>query len=515
MSRHLGHGTFEFSHEDLGPSTWPVRAGAADAPDDIPTEVNAPAGIPTPEPWTTTQLIDWLKTSALPSASHREAAVDMLLRLAEAADGQGDTKCESYCADALVGFVKMMHHEITTGPELVELCLKWLANDVGDVVRAFLKEPVRMQIELIHGLAARVAALSQTPMRTLLTAPGQSASGFSRTTEPLLHTIVTEEAGFAALLLESTEQGRLSSTTAAEYQKNFVTSPQAVSLHEECRLLQASLTETLAMLDKTRAFFYEYSADMEEILQQLLGAADGSGKGTVTKDQVKEIYKEYLVPNNTGSTVTMSPPRWHSNASDRSPDSEDSAGNGGVSLGGEPFSMVCAAIPTDQPERSGTKGTAATRGLIVRLGVLVGGWAASQRTADESMVSSLARQCFAEVTAMSADVAKQGPAGWLGIIDPRCPVVTQFDTLIVHYLNATRRASGNRPGYDKDFRRHASAYRQQLYFFKSVKRGPLKEKCVCNEEIGIICIYPGNASIYTGSPPCTPSPEGLQQARGE
>jgi len=432
----------------------------------------------------------------------------MLLRLAEAADGQADTKCESYCADALVGFVKMMHQGTTTGEELVELCLKWLANDVGDVVRAFWEEPVRAQIELIHGLAARVAALSQTPMRTLLTAPGQSASGFSRTTEPLLHTVVTEETGFAALLLDSMKEGSLEPITDDDYETHFVTSQEAASLHARCGRLQTALAETQLTLTKTRSWFEEYAADMTTNMTELLEQADLSGNETVTKAQVKEIYRRYF-PDDNGSTDTMSPPRARSGAEWRSDDSEDSAGHD-QSLGGESSTVYAAAIPLCTSARRVTKGTAATRGLVLRLGVLVGGWAASQRTADESMVLSLARHCFAEVTAMSADVAKQGPAGWLSIIDPRCPVVTQFDTLIVHYLNATRRASGNRPGYDKDFRRHAGAYRQQLYFFKSVKLGPLKKPCVCNEKTGIICIYPGNASIYPGSPACTSPTEGLQ-----
>jgi hypothetical protein len=167
---------------------------------------------------------------------------------------------------------------------------------------------------------------------------------------------------------------------------------------------------------------------------------------------------------------------------------------------------VYAAMPVVPIDRVQTKGTAATRELIVRLRAMVLGWERSWTAEEDNMICSLARKCFAEASAMSPLLAKQGPGGWLSIIDQRCPLATQFDTLIVHYLNATRRASGNRPGYDKDFRRHASAYRQQLCFFKSIKiRPPIETSklgCRCTEDKRI-CIYPGNASSLPTSPACT------------
>jgi hypothetical protein len=167
---------------------------------------------------------------------------------------------------------------------------------------------------------------------------------------------------------------------------------------------------------------------------------------------------------------------------------------------------VYAAMPVVPINRVQTKGTAATRELIVRLRAMVLGWERSWTAEEDNMICSLARKCFAEASAMSPLLAKQGPGGWLSIIDQRCPLATQFDTLIVHYLNATRRASGNRPGYDKDFRRHASAYRQQLCFFKSIKIRPPIENgkfvCRCTEDKRI-CIYPGNASSLPTSPACT------------
>ena len=165
-----------------------------------------------------------------------------------------------------------------------------------------------------------------------------------------------------------------------------------------------------------------------------------------------------------------------------------------------PLLMVAHMGPT---ERVNDIFTTRTRALSNRIGVMVLGWERSWETEGENMVSSLARHCFAEASAMSPFIAQQGPKGWLSIIDPRCPVVTQFDTLIAHYLNATRRASGNRPGYDKDYRRHAGAYRQQLCFFRSVKRGPQNSSCKCSETTGWICIYPGNANLHPGSPACT------------
>ena len=116
MSRHRPTGTFEFSHEDLGPRTWPVlgaegdRGAAWRATDPIhpnhPTIRSTP-----PTPWTPTQLADYLKTSATTSMPHCEEAMDMLLRLADGARGQAGTKCESFCADALAGFVKMLHQD--------------------------------------------------------------------------------------------------------------------------------------------------------------------------------------------------------------------------------------------------------------------------------------------------------------------------------------------------------------------------------------------------------------------
>ena len=186
----------------------------------------------------------------------------MLLRLAEGDRGQAGTKCESFCADALAGFIRMLDRKTVEAPQLIDLCLRWLANDVGNVIMAFIKAPVQERIALIHSLAARVGALSQTPMRTLLAAPGQSLSGFSRTTQPLLHTMVTAETGFATLLMESMGKNTFSQIQDDEYTKRILSIDEVASLVTENQSMNREIQALKDSVEGLEAIVTARATDM-------------------------------------------------------------------------------------------------------------------------------------------------------------------------------------------------------------------------------------------------------------
>jgi hypothetical protein len=635
MSRHLGPGTFEFSHEDLGPSTWPVLAPTLGGGKPISTQTDDAEFQPEaaqpeapPKPFSIEDLISILEgRNALAYGAAVQDAIDMLYRLALPDGGRGahETMCEAACREALGAFVCGVDRADYDDKELAEsdlprLCVQWLKESVVPAL-CNLTTPdnqVTRRAKLVHELAARVGALSHTPMRTLLSTPGESSSAFSRSALPLLHDSINEELNFAALVIASTKDTTIdhSSTTDVDAKlaaamadnkrlqtelaarkgsgekladlgsetlnqlvdennglREDIEDLQKVCANENTLLqyriqeYEAAFAGVLEEMDikreewekvtaKEREAVIEYrrmktvaegwsrvfhdlieaiksrDGSVKEVRERLRAVLQNVGKAGTTNtqglsgSQARSIFKELFDKMDKGDARVnefiqtemldkahiggpLSPERRRS-TSPRSSNTTRGVELGVELMGGNPWGTPSAGPGT--PHSAGLAARTATRKLTVRIDAMIRGWCGSVAASDECAVSSLARHCFAEVTSMSADVAKQGPAGWLGIIDPRCPVATQFDTLIVHYLNATRRASGNRPGYDKDFRRHAGAYRQQLYFFKSVKLGPPNGGCVCNEKSGIICIYPGNASIYTGSPPCTAMTAVLQKA---
>ena len=614
MSRHRPTGTFEFSHEDLGPRTWPVLGATGEAheiqsaPETQPVEHHS-------MPYSIDDLLSILGSKHDGNyEGAAEDAIDMLYRLAMVDGGRGahQTTCEGACREALGTFVCGLDRQVVNKAQLVVLCLNWLKVDVVPALCDLTSQDnqVTRRAKLVHELAARVGALSHTPMRTLLATPGESSSAFSRSALPLLHDSIKEELKFAALVIASTTGTTIahSSTTDNEATLAAVLATNQELLKEMANMRQKGenltrvfnqetadlLNELLVLTAANQEFETSFQRLLKEmdIVQEDAEAIKGRERealieyarmksvaeawsnmsielfGMISAHQVsvteqgnklrlqlknlnadgtrhsqktiaanaEALFRQYeskmarhtaeindfietqrknaeiggslspkrqTSPKSTTTNTHVGPP---SSPMHRLPLFSGKRGMKVDLMGGDPWGN-----PETGPSTTtrATPAAAATRKLSIRIDAMVRGWCGSVATSDECSVASLARHCFAEASAMSPNIAKQGPTGWLSIIDPRCPVATQFDTLIVHYLNATRRASGNRPGYDKDFRRHASAYRQQLCFFKSVKRGPHNSSCTCSETTGWICIYPGNANPHPVSPPCTKSTLGF------
>ena len=155
-------------------------------------------------------------------AGAAQDAIDMLYRLALADGGRGahQTTCEGACREALGTFVCGVDRKTADSGTLDVLCLGWLKEAVVPALcdLASQDNQVIRRAKLVPQLAARVGALSHTPMRTLLATPGESSSAFSRSALPLLHDSIKEELKFAALVIASAKDTIIdhSSTTDRE-----------------------------------------------------------------------------------------------------------------------------------------------------------------------------------------------------------------------------------------------------------------------------------------------------------
>ena len=538
MSRHRPTGTFEFSHEDLGPRTLPVLGtGEEDPAPAAQPFVSSTPSIDKSMPYSIDDLICALQNNRVEGADPH--TLDMLYRLANPRGPAGGTECEAACTAAVQELMPMLNAEICPKDSLIGFCSVWLKLCVLPALSQLSEAAVPSRVKLVYDLAARVGTISHTPLRTLLAPPGESVSAFSHKAATPLHKRILQEKDFAALVklavhgtqatvddirevdLKKEEQIKQKIRRDVEEREARVQSEEVTDLLEQLTVLAATVTElenslaekqkqlirweevtkqTNAQNDANQETFIDeltqYNRSFFEKTRLFVNLIIPEDADDETRKPILDALKESgLLEYYSSETPPQSPqPREIKRPIFRNDDEwETTSGEG-------PLLMVAHMGPT---KRVNDIFTTRTRALSNRIGVMVLGWERSWETEGENMVSSLARHCFAEASAMSPFIAQQGPKGWLSIIDPRCPVVTQFDTLIAHYLNATRRASGNRPGYDKDYRRHAGAYRQQLCFFRSVKRGPQNSSCKCSETTGWICIYPANANLHPGSPACT------------